>query len=114
MISNRQLRAAWNFVFPEGNHLMYWLYYSFLFTYPIILECVIIVVNLLHYGTTIHTDTFTATMLFATSQRCPEWVMSLMGFALNEAGYVWLMLFIHTVASTFVDIMNILDRRHDL
>lgn len=114
VISNRQLRYAWNFVFPEENYLMYWLYYSFIFIYPIYTILTIVFIGYLDTGTIVSTDTFYAIEMFKTSHACPSWIMDLIGIALNESGYLWLVLLAHTVASTFVDIANIIDRRSDL
>lgn len=93
---------------------MYWLYYSFIVMYPIYSMLAILIMGYLDTGSVISTDTFYAVMQFQTSHACPKWVFDLIGCALTEAGYVWLMLVVHTIASTSIDIMNVCDRRHDL
>ena len=114
MIGNRELRQVYETVFPDGNYYMYWLYYSFLLVFPILLYCFVIVIGFLDYGVTIRTDTFVATQLFKTSNTVPDWVLEMIGVMLTYVQWLWIGLFIHTLASTVSDGYMIRERRNDL
>lgn len=91
-------------LFPKGNWLFYPLYFMSCFWFMISSYYQIIIINLLHYGNTIKTDTFVAAMQYQTSLRASENILVGCGNLTMVAGWLTLALMTFTIVSLAFDI----------
>lgn len=99
-----KLLKALQFVFPEGNLWMHWLYIPTVGVMPILIYCLLIVLALTDAGFSISTDTFVASQTIATGGWTNNLPYGLTSLLFDWAMYVWAIFAVHEVASISTDI----------
>jgi len=107
----KMVLEAFDFLFPRGNNLMYWLYYSQIVMIPIYMLCITILLGYLDAGQTIQTDTFVAHMDFSTSYRVLPGIWEVISGMMAYAYVLYQFLAIHTLFSSGFDLYRYFENK---